>query len=88
MKKPELIDAAPLMAAILGPATFAIDKAVGRSQPLDAVCGFDYLNELRTWVTLILHLMHTAIAHAAACGGAGAMIVRLVSLGLGLPRWS
>ena len=88
MRKPELVDAAPLMAAILGPASFAIEKAVSHAQPLDAACSLNYLNELRTWATLVLHLLYTAIAHAAAGGGAGAIVVRIVSLGLGLPRWN
>ena len=87
MKTPDVIDVATLMAAILGPAGFAIEKTVSRPQVLDAFCRLDYLNELRTWATFISQLIHTAIAHAAA-GGAGAMVLRIVSVGLGLPRWN
>jgi hypothetical protein len=84
MKKPELIDAAPLMAAILGPATIAIRTALSRPQTLDALCRLDYLNEVRAWATLLLHLLSAAIAHAATGGGAAAIVVRIVCAGLSI----
>jgi hypothetical protein len=88
MKKSELIDAAPLMAAVLGPATIAIRSALSRPQALDALCRLDYLDEVRAWATLILQLISAAIAHAAAGGGAAAIVVRIVCAGLGLRQWN
>ena len=88
MKKPELVDVASLMAVVLGPASFAIGTAVSRSQPLEAICRLDYLGQLHAWATLVLHLIQAAIAHAAAGGGAGAMVARIVSIGLGLHEWN
>jgi hypothetical protein len=88
MKKPELIDAAPLMAALLGPATVAIKTALGRPQAVDAFCRLAYLDEIRAWATLVLHLINAAIGHAASGCGAGAMILRIVSMGLGLQGWN
>ena len=85
MKTPEVVDVATLMAAVLGPTGLAIGKALGRLQP-DAVCRPDYLREVWAYATLVFHLIHAAIAHAAAAGGAAALVVRIVCMGFGL-QW-
>ena len=86
MKTPEVVDVATLMAAVLGPTSLAIGKALGRPQPPDAVCGPEYLHQAWAYAMLALHLIQAAIAHAAAGGGAAAVLVRMVCMGFGL-QW-
>jgi len=86
MKKPEVVDIATLMAAVLGPTSLAIGKALGRPQPPFAVCGSDYLHEIWADATLAFHLIYAAIAQAASAGGAAAVVVRIVFMGFGL-KW-